>query len=230
MPCRPVICIEGSHRRPRCKSQHVPAALQQCKSFRFQLQRRYLVIANCHSHPASCNARRLNHAHARQSGTGNWLLPSKKASSLPRCQRDREVPCLPASRPTFRTHLPTRATPGPIKDGAHVCSYQAASSIVPRTTQHIHASAIISLILHRPYRLPRAPSATTVLQIASPGGWPPSSPALLAAVLPCTMAPASGFVTLSRPRAYSLPCSGQCFYLVFLLRSRSLLPGVFPFK
>lgn len=103
----------------RRKSQHVPAAREHCASFRFQLQRRYLVINNCHSRQASCKARRLiMHLHANPAlGTGCYsprkLHPFQGVKGIAKSW-------LPSSWPTSRTHLSTRAPPGPIKDGAHV--------------------------------------------------------------------------------------------------------------
>lgn len=125
--------------------------------------------------PSQLQGQATNHAHARQCGTGDWLLLPKKASPLPRRQRDREA--LAPFHLVHLAHLPNtlgcQGHPWTDHRRGPCCSYQVASSIVPknRTTYSRLRNNITDT--SPPYRLPRAPSATTVvLRIASPRAGP----------------------------------------------------------
>lgn len=105
-PLRFIVRRCEPHRRPRRTCQHVESA-----AIRVVWIPAAAAVSRHRQLPFPSiqpQGQATSHAHARQSGTGNWLLPSKKASLLPRRQRDREV-----LAPLHLAHLPgTLALPG----------------------------------------------------------------------------------------------------------------------
>lgn len=170
-----------------------------------------------------------NHAHARQCGTGNWLLLSEKASSLPKRQGDRDA-WLPSTGPPSQ-HIYLHGQPLNPSQTAQYCSYQVAFSIVPKSQTSCSRLRNNITNTSQLYRLPRAGLCSTVLlRISSPGTghhhlrhcWPPYSPAQWPQLPNSWLPPSFG----------SIPCRflGNASYFIFLLWFRFDVSRVFPLR